>query len=155
MNSYAKLGVVVGLAVAIGAVVILRQGGSSSCCPSQMMMSGGSNATLSTGVYENPSGLPRLVELGSTTCIPCQMMKPVIEELTAEYAGKLDVIFINVMQEVDEAKKYNIEVIPTQVFVDASGKELFRHVGVISKEDILAKWSELGFNFMKTSTPTQ
>ena len=47
-------------------------------------------------------------------------------------------------QNPDAGKQYGIEVIPTQIFYDATGKELFRHIGFFAKEDILAKWKELG-----------
>lgn len=153
MNTYVKMGIAAALMMGVGAAVIIKNGGTCSTCRPWPILYTPSVADEAD--YENPSGLPRLVELGSTTCIPCKMMKPVIEELTAEYAGRLDVIFIDVMKDADEAEKYNIEVIPTQVFLDASGKELFRHVGVISKEDILAKWAEFGFEFTETSTLAQ
>ena len=61
-----------------------------------------------------------------------------------EYAGKLEVEFIDVWKNPDAAKQYGIEVIPTQIFFDANGKELFRHIGFFAKDDILAKWKELG-----------
>jgi thioredoxin 1 len=72
------------------------------------------------------------------------MMAPILEELKKEYAGKLEVEFIDVWKNPDAAKQYGIEVIPTQIFHDATGKELFRHIGFFAKEDILAKWKELG-----------
>ncbi len=88
--------------------------------------------------------LPRLLDLGADKCIPCKMMAPVLAELKKEYAGRLQVDFIDVWKFPDAAKPYGIEVIPTQIFFDASGKELFRHVGFFGKEDILGKWKELG-----------
>lgn len=88
--------------------------------------------------------LPRLLELGSTTCIPCQQMAPIVEELKQEYAGRLTVNFIDVTVDQAAADKYRINVIPTQIFFDAKGKERFRHTGFFSKEAILAKWRELG-----------
>lgn len=88
--------------------------------------------------------LPRLVDLGAGKCIPCKMMAPILEELRKEYAGRLEVEFIDVWKTPDEAKKYKINIIPTQIFYDAPGKELFRHEGFISKEDILSKWKEFG-----------
>jgi thioredoxin 1 len=90
--------------------------------------------------------LPRLVDLGAKTCIPCKMMAPILEELRSEHKGKLQVEFIDVWKNQSAGGQYGIRVIPTQIFFDPSGKELFRHVGFISKEDILAKWKELGFN---------
>ncbi len=95
------------------------------------------------------NGLPKLVDLGSKTCIPCKMMAPILEELKKDYAGKFDVEFIDVglRENADLARKYNIETIPTQIFFDAGGKELWRHENFLSKEDILAKWKELGYDF--------
>ncbi len=87
---------------------------------------------------------PRLLDLGATKCIPCKMMAPILEELKEEYAGRMDVEFIDVWQDRDAADRYGIESIPTQIFFDASGKELYRHQGFIAKDDILKKWQELG-----------
>ena len=100
------------------------------------------NATPSAVTATRP--LPRLLDLGATRCIPCKMMAPILEELKKEYAGRMDVEFIDVWQNPDAGKQYGIEMIPTQIFFDASGKELFRHVGFFGKEDILGKWKELG-----------
>jgi thioredoxin 1 len=75
------------------------------------------------------------------------MMKPILDELTVEYKGKLEVIFYDVWKNESYAKKYNIEIIPTQIFLDPNDKELFRHQGFFPKADILAKWKELGFDF--------
>ncbi|MCX6645314.1 MAG: thioredoxin family protein [bacterium] len=96
---------------------------------------------------QTPDQLPRFVDLGTTTCRPCQMMIPVMEELRTEYAGKLQVDFINVSTDQTAARQYNVRVIPLQIFFDPSGTELFRHQGYWPKEDILAKWAELGFTF--------
>jgi thioredoxin 1 len=94
----------------------------------------------------DPVKLPRLVDLGADKCIPCKMMIPVLEQLTNEYKGKLQVIFYDVWKNPAYAKQFGVEVIPTQVFLDPDGKELFRHQGYFSKEDILAKWKQLGFD---------
>jgi thioredoxin 1 len=72
------------------------------------------------------------------------MMAPILEELKRTYVGKLDVEFIDVWENPDAGKKYGISIIPTQIFYDASGKELFRHEGFFRKEDILAKWKDFG-----------
>jgi thioredoxin 1 len=88
--------------------------------------------------------LPRLVDLGADKCIPCKAMAPILADLKNNYAGRLDVEFIDVWKNPDAAKPYKIKLIPTQIFYDAKGKERFRHQGFFSKEDILAKWKELG-----------
>ncbi len=89
--------------------------------------------------------LPKLIDLGADKCVPCKMMKPVLDELAVEYKGKLDVIFYDVWKNASYAEKYNVEIIPTQIFFDPNDKELFRHQGFFSKEEILAKWKEFGF----------
>ena len=92
----------------------------------------------------DPARLPRLVDLGADKCIPCKAMAPILKELKAEYAGRMDVEFIDVWKDPKPGKAYKIKLIPTQIFFDASGKERFRHEGFFGKEDILAKWKELG-----------
>lgn len=88
--------------------------------------------------------LPKLVDLGSTTCIPCKEMAPILEELRQEYKGQVEVEFINVSDNVAAADEYRISVIPTQIFLDADGKEVFRHEGFFPKADILAQFEKMG-----------
>ena len=88
--------------------------------------------------------IPKMIDLGADKCIPCKMMAPILEELKKEYAGKFKVQFIDVWKNPQAGKEYGVQMIPTQIFYDASGKERFRHQGFFSKEDILAKWRELG-----------
>src|SRR5512133_2436982 len=90
--------------------------------------------------------VPRLLDLGATQCIPCKMMAPILEELKSEYSGRMTVQFIDVWENPAAAEQHKIEGIPTQIFFDAEGKELFRHAGFIGKEDILNKWKELGID---------
>jgi thioredoxin 1 len=104
----------------------------------------------SNGVATAENPLPRLVELGSKTCIPCKAMAPIIDKLREAFAGQLEVVFIDVKKNAVAADPYNIRLIPTQVFLDDEGKELFRHEGFYSWEDILAKWKELGYGFVAT-----
>jgi thioredoxin 1 len=88
--------------------------------------------------------LPKLVDLGATTCIPCKQMAPILEELKREFAGRMDVEFIDVRANPAAAKPYRIKLMPTQVFLDAAGRELYRHEGFYARAEILAKWKELG-----------
>ena len=104
---------------------------------------------------EAPKTLPRLVDLGADKCIPCKMMAPILEEMKKQYAGKLDVEFIDVWKNKEAADKYNINLIPTQIFFDAAGKERFRHEGFYSKEDILAKWKEFGVDLSSSGGSAQ
>ena len=93
------------------------------------------------------TGLPALIDLDSDKCIPCKMMAPILSELKREYAGRLDVQFIDVWEDKNAGERYAVRTIPTQIFYDAAGKELFRHEGFFAKDEILAKWKELGVSF--------
>jgi thioredoxin 1 len=70
-------------------------------------------------------------------------MMPILDELAAEQKTFV-VSFVDVWVVNGKSEQYGIQSIPTQIFFDADGKELFRHVGFYPKEDILAKWKELG-----------
>lgn len=99
---------------------------------------------------EEPSrSIPVLVDLGAGKCIPCKQMKPILEELETEYVGRFEVVFYDVWENPKPAHEYGIHAIPTQIFLDEEGTELFRHVGFFSKEDILRTWNELGYDFDK------
>ena len=78
------------------------------------------------------------VELGSVNCIPCKMMKPVMDQVEKKYPGQVKVVFYDVRtgQGRSEGRKYNIRVIPTQVFLDKDGKEYFRHEGFYPFEEV-------------------
>jgi thioredoxin 1 len=88
--------------------------------------------------------IPRLVDLGAGKCIPCKAMAPILEELKAEYAGRMDVQFIDVWKDPDAGKAYGIHIIPTQIFYGSDGKELARHQGFMDKDAILAQWKAVG-----------
>lgn len=128
-----KNGIIIALlVVAVGAVVWLKGYQSESSI----------EAPMSESIVAQ--GLPKLLDLGAGKCVPCKMMEPILEELTETYADKLEVEFIDVWENHDAGASYGIRMIPTQIFFDAAGEELFRHEGFFSKEDILAKWKELG-----------
>lgn len=91
--------------------------------------------------------LPVLLDLGADKCVPCKMMAPILDEMRETLAGRLDVRFIDVWKDAAAAREYGVQVIPTQIFLDEDGNELFRHQGFFSREDMLAKWKELGYEF--------
>jgi len=88
--------------------------------------------------------LPRLIDLGSHSCVPCRMMAPILEELKATYSDLFETEFIDVSRYPEMARFYRIRVIPTQIFLDADGNEQFRHEGFLSKDQILEIWQRLG-----------
>ncbi len=136
MKRIAKIAIVSVMILTVGAIIVLKENNKTA---------------LELKPAENLTPLPRLVDLGSDNCIPCKMMAPILDQLKKEFTGIFNVEFIDVWKKSDEAKKYGIKIIPTQIFFDAAGKELFRHEGFFSKEDILAKWNELNINIKKTS----
>ncbi|MFB0552866.1 MAG: organomercurial lyase [Phycisphaerae bacterium] len=149
MNKTGKIVIIAALVVAVGVVVILKQEKSSSLVVVNNARDIGDatqaeKTKAQSTAIEQSKALPRLVDLGADKCIPCKMMAPILEELKSEYEGTLKVEFIDVWKNPAEAPKYGIKLIPTQIFFDASGKELFRHEGFFSKEDILSKWKEFG-----------
>ncbi len=91
--------------------------------------------------------LPKLIDLGADKCIPCIKMAPILEKLKGDFAGQMDVEFIDVWKRKEDAAKYGVRMIPTQIFFDADGQELYRHQGFIGHEDILVQWQKLGYEF--------
>ena len=141
MNKIAKIVIVVVLVILVAAVFALKE--------SDKTKTESNTSDLPTKKTEEVKTLPKLIDLGAEKCIPCKMMAPILEELKKEYTGIFDVEFIDVWKKQDAAKGYAIKIIPTQIFHDTAGKELFRHEGFFSKEDILAKWKELNIDIEK------
>ena len=79
------------------------------------------------------------VELGSTNCIPCRQMQPIMKEIEEEYPTQVKVEFIDVWTTKGkiDGRKYKVRVIPTQVFLDSLGKEYFRHEGFFPKDKLV------------------
>lgn len=150
----------IALAVAIAGVLIVKNVGKKPAAagsaadkpPAAVEASAVPPSASAPAAQSKP--LPRLVDLGAGKCIPCKMMAPILEDLKKTCVGRLDVQFIDVWENPDAGKKYGINVIPTQIFYGADGKELFRHEGFFGKEDILAKWKEFGVDLvLKGATP--
>jgi thioredoxin 1 len=110
------------------------------------------NQTPSSGTFAEEIaayGKPVMVDFGMESCVPCKMMVPVLEELESKYPQDVKIIFVHVGKEQGKTKEFGIQMIPTQVFFDATGKELERHTGFISKEDILATFQKYGITITK------
>ena len=88
-------------------------------------------------------GMVTMVDIGAHKCIPCKMMAPIIDELQKEYAGRAAVVFIDVWEHRDQARRFGIQAIPTQIFYDKQGREVSRHVGFMDKQSILAVFDKL------------
>lgn len=85
-----------------------------------------------------------IVDLGSASCIPCKMMAPILEKLEKKYKGRAAIIFIDLRYQREAAQQFGMRAIPTQVFFDKNGREISRHVGFMSEEDIVAQLKAMG-----------
>jgi len=92
------------------------------------------------------TGRPVVADLGRGTCIPCKMMKPILEDLAKEYKGKAEILIIDVGEYPLLARRCRVRVIPTQIFYDASGNEVYRHEGFMPREEIRDELAKLGVN---------
>lgn len=84
------------------------------------------------------------IELGSVTCIPCKQMQPVMKSIEEKFGGSVKVVFHDVWKDKAAQKKYNIELIPTQVFLDENGNEFFRHQGFFAENEIVKLFESRG-----------
>jgi thioredoxin 1 len=140
VNKTTKIVIVALLLIAVGSVIAMKNNGTDDPSPQQPV----TDSPEDIQPQSVEAAIPLLLDLGAGKCIPCKMMKPILEQLQQEYVDQLTVTFIDVWENPDAGKQYGIRMIPTQIFFDAQGKEQFRHEGFMSKEDILAKWKELG-----------
>jgi thioredoxin 1 len=89
---------------------------------------------------QNKDSKPKVtfVELGSINCIPCKQMQPITKDIENRYGDQVKVIFYDVWKSEQKkyAQQYGIKLIPTQVFLDANGKEFHRHEGFYPEEEI-------------------
>ncbi len=90
------------------------------------------------------SGRPVLVDFGSNSCIPCRQLRPILQEIRKEQAGKLEVLVIDVYKNQNLSGEYRIQVIPTLVFFDSTGKEMFRQQGFMPKATLMEQLKKIG-----------
>ena len=91
--------------------------------------------------------LPKLVDVGADKCIPCIKMAPILDQLKEDFSDRMEVKFVDAWKNREEAAKYGVRMIPTQIFYATDGSELYRHTGFYGRKEILAKWRELGYDF--------
>jgi len=90
-------------------------------------------------------GKPALYEFGAKYCIPCREMKEVMAALKTSHGDHVEFRMVYADEERPLFEQYKIMLIPTQVFFDATGKEVDRHIGALPKEEVLQKLKELKF----------
>ena len=119
MKILMKIVIVAALVVAVAGAVALKKGKAPAESNTTAVGPAASAPGEGSGAKATPAAtakLPKLIDLGAGKCIPCKLMAPILEELKKEYAGKMDVEFIDVWQNPDAGKQYGIEMIPTQIF---------------------------------------
>jgi len=89
-------------------------------------------------------GMVTMVDLGAGTCIPCKMMAPILEKVEKDYLGKAAIVFIDVRKHREAAKRFGIKAIPTQIFYDRKGQEVYRHEGFMHESSIVAQLKKFG-----------
>jgi thioredoxin 1 len=89
-------------------------------------------------------GMVTMVDLGAKKCIPCKMMAPILSKLEKAYAGRAAIVFLDVWEDPKPAHRFGIRGIPTQIFFDKEGKEVFRHLGFLSEEEIVRRLKDMG-----------
>lgn len=85
-----------------------------------------------------------MVDLGAKKCIPCKMMAPILKKLTKQFEGHAAILFIDVWEDNSQARAFNIRSIPTQIFFDENGKEVYRHQGFLSEDAIINQLGKMG-----------
>ena len=113
---------------------------SEACtgCPSNKAGAVLVNNNSDVSIQKTDKPLVTFIELGSVNCIPCKKMQPVMEAVEEKYGDQIKVIFYDVWKADQKkyAKEYGIRLIPTQIFLDKDGREIFRHEGFFPEEEI-------------------
>jgi thioredoxin 1 len=89
-------------------------------------------------------GKVTMIDLGAKKCIPCKMMAPILVKLEKAYKGTADIVFIDVWENNKPAKRFKIRAIPTQIFFNEQGEEVYRHVGFFDEKSIVAQMTKMG-----------
>jgi len=90
------------------------------------------------------SGRPLLVDFGANNCVPCRQIRPILKEIAKEQNGKAEILIIDVYKFKSLAAEHKIQVVPTLIFFDKTGKEVYRHMGAWDKDSIVKKLAEIG-----------
>jgi len=89
-------------------------------------------------------GMVTMIDLGAKKCIPCKMMAPILEKMEKVYEGKAVIAFIDVWEHQEPVNRFGIRAIPTQIFFDKNGQEVYRHEGFLAEKNIVAILEKMG-----------
>jgi thioredoxin 1 len=89
-------------------------------------------------------GRVTLIDLGANQCVPCKLMAPILDKLQKDYKDKAAIVVIDVYKYNDQVQRFGIRAIPTQIFFDPNGKEVYRHTGFMSEKAIVEQLAKMG-----------
>ena len=89
-------------------------------------------------------GSVTMIDLGKKTCTQCKMMAPILEKLKIKYQGKAEIIFINLLDDPEQQYRFELKALPTQIFFNREGKEIYRHTGFMSEKAIIEQLNKMG-----------
>lgn len=89
-------------------------------------------------------GMVTMIDLGADKCVPCKMMAPIMAKIEKEYEGKAAIVFIDVWKHNEQARRFGIRAIPTQIFYNENGQEAYRHVGFMDEKAIINQLKKMG-----------
>jgi thioredoxin 1 len=139
-----KIGLVILLVLIVTVVILIKRGVfQSSLAPTVVLNQSVTNRTNPLD-HAFKTGRVVVADFGRGTCIPCKMMKPILEELAVTYKGKAEILILDISEYPDLVQKYEINLIPTQIFFDKSGKDVWFHEGFLEKDKIIEQLKELG-----------
>ena len=91
-------------------------------------------------------GMVTMIDLGADKCVPCKMMAPIMAKLEKVYEGRAAIVFIDVWKHNEQAGRFGIRAIPTQIFYNEKGREVYRHVGFMGEKAIVDQLKKMGID---------
>ena len=88
---------------------------------------------------------PVILDFGRGLCANCKLMEQILGKIQDRYADQVEVRFLYIDKDEPLFRQYRIVIVPAQVFLDASGKEVFRHTGIFPLELLEPRLRELKF----------
>ena len=89
-------------------------------------------------------GMVTMVDFGAPFCAPCKAMAPFLEKLEKEYKGRAAIVVLDVGKSPELCERFEVLELPTQVFYNKQGKEVFRHTGFMKEEAIVKQLKKMG-----------
>ncbi len=133
--------------LAVGGLVFLKNNSGNSETPANPADASekGDSGTPSDGKPPTTNAkLPKMIDFGREQCLPCKAMMPILEALKKKYKDKATIEFVSTVKHRDVAFEHNVRRIPTQIFFDADGNEVWRHEGFFSREKIEEQFRKMG-----------